>query len=55
MSVPDVLVSGNHAKISKWRRREAVRKTARNRPDLLKEACLSESEEEISREPDRGE
>jgi tRNA (guanine37-N1)-methyltransferase len=32
--VPDVLLSGNHAEIEKWRRRAASEKTARNRPDL---------------------
>jgi tRNA (guanine37-N1)-methyltransferase len=44
MRVPDALVSGNHAEISEWRRREAVRKTFKNRPDLLEKASLSEEE-----------
>lgn len=35
MKVPDVLVSGNHAEIERWRRQKAVEKTARRRPDLL--------------------
>jgi tRNA (guanine37-N1)-methyltransferase len=35
MSVPDVLVSGNHAEIQRWRREAALEKTRRNRPDLL--------------------
>jgi tRNA (guanine37-N1)-methyltransferase len=35
MAVPDVLVSGNHAEIERWRREAAVAKTRRNRPDLL--------------------
>jgi tRNA (guanine37-N1)-methyltransferase len=35
MRVPDVLLSGDHAEIAEWRRREAVEKTKRNRPDLL--------------------
>jgi tRNA (guanine37-N1)-methyltransferase len=34
MSVPDVLLSGNHAEIEAWRREAALRKTRRNRPDL---------------------
>ena len=34
MTVPDVLVSGNHAEIERWRREAAERKTNRNRPDL---------------------
>jgi tRNA (guanine37-N1)-methyltransferase len=35
MAVPDVLLSGNHAKIQRWRREAAREKTRRNRPDLL--------------------
>lgn len=35
MSVPDVLVSGNHAEVERWRREAARAKTHRNRPDLL--------------------
>src|ERR1041384_1515132 len=37
MKVPDVLLSGNHAQIERWRREAATAKTRRNRPDLLKE------------------
>jgi len=36
LSVPDVLLTGNHAEIARWRREAARRKTERNRPDLLK-------------------
>jgi tRNA (guanine37-N1)-methyltransferase len=36
MSVPEVLLSGNHAEIEKWRRDRALEKTRQNRPDLLK-------------------
>ncbi len=36
MQVPDVLLGGNHAEIARWRRQEALKKTQRNRPDLLK-------------------
>jgi tRNA (guanine37-N1)-methyltransferase len=35
MAVPEVLVSGNHAEVERWRRDAALRKTRRNRPDLL--------------------
>ena len=35
LSVPDVLVSGNHAEIAQWRREQAVKRTAERRPDLL--------------------
>lgn len=36
MQVPPVLLGGNHAEIARWRRSEALKKTRRNRPDLLK-------------------
>jgi tRNA (guanine37-N1)-methyltransferase len=36
MAVPDVLLSGNHAEVERWRREAAGEKTRRNRPDLLK-------------------
>ena len=35
LSVPEVLVSGNHAEIEQWRREQALKKTAERRPDLL--------------------
>ncbi len=35
MEVPQVLLSGNHAEIERWRRAAALEKTRRNRPDLL--------------------
>jgi tRNA (guanine37-N1)-methyltransferase len=35
MAVPEVLLSGNHAEIERWRREAAIEKTRRNRPDLL--------------------
>ena len=33
--VPDVLLSGNHAEIAKWRKEQAIKRTGENRPDLL--------------------
>lgn len=42
--VPDELLSGNHEKIRKWRRKESLRKTMFNRPDLFSEAELSEED-----------
>ena len=42
--VPAVLVSGDHASIAKWRRAEAVRRTAERRPDLLEAAALTPAE-----------
>jgi tRNA (guanine37-N1)-methyltransferase len=41
LSVPEVLCGGDHAAIRKWRREQALLKTMRNRPDLLKNAELS--------------
>jgi tRNA (guanine37-N1)-methyltransferase len=35
--IPDVLLSGNHGEIEKWRKKEALRRTRENRPDLLRE------------------
>lgn len=36
LKVPDVLLTGNHAEIARWRREKALEKTRQNRPDLLK-------------------
>jgi tRNA (guanine37-N1)-methyltransferase len=44
IAVPQVLVSGNHEEIRRWRRRTALGKTLRNRPDLLAQAPLSEED-----------
>jgi tRNA (guanine37-N1)-methyltransferase len=41
MAVPEVLLSGHHAEVARWRRREALRRTLRRRPDLLESAPLS--------------
>ena len=42
--VPEVLLGGHHAEIARWRRRAALRKTARNRPDLLARVALDEQD-----------
>ena len=55
MKVPDVLVSGNHEDIKRWRRRSALEKTLRNRPDLLHQAELSEQDKELLAEIADGE
>jgi len=47
MTVPEVLVSGNHEDIRRWRRRTALEKTVRNRPDLLQQIVLSEEDKEL--------
>ena len=44
MAVPEVLAGGDHLAIRQWRRRQALRKTALNRPDLLEGASLSEED-----------
>ncbi|HYH02804.1 MAG TPA: tRNA (guanosine(37)-N1)-methyltransferase TrmD [Bacillota bacterium] len=49
LTVPDILLSGHHANIEAWRRKEALLRTAQRRPDLLKNLTLSEKEKEILR------
>jgi tRNA (guanine37-N1)-methyltransferase len=44
MGVPEVLLSGNHGEIARWRRQQSLLRTARRRPDLLAGAELSEEE-----------
>lgn len=54
MPVPDVLLSGNHKWISRWRRKEALRRTIKRRPELLEKIRLSNEDykliEEIKKE-----
>jgi tRNA (guanine37-N1)-methyltransferase len=47
MTVPEVLVNGNHDEIRRWRRKTALEKTLRNRPDLLDPAALSEEDKKL--------
>src|SRR5436190_17585753 len=47
--VPDVLLSGHHEKIRKWRKEQALRETLQKRPDLLKTADLDDEAREILR------
>jgi tRNA (guanine37-N1)-methyltransferase len=44
MEVPEVLLSGDHAKIKAWRRLESLRATKKFRPDLLEKAELTSKE-----------
>lgn len=44
--VPDILLSGNHALVEKWRRRESLRRTLERRPDLLEKIDLTDEERE---------
>ncbi|MBW2720501.1 MAG: tRNA (guanosine(37)-N1)-methyltransferase TrmD, partial [Deltaproteobacteria bacterium] len=50
----EVLRSGNHAAIARWRRKESLRRTLERRPDLLEEAELS-SEDRVMLEEIHGE
>jgi tRNA (guanine37-N1)-methyltransferase len=43
--VPEALMSGNHEEIRRWRRKQAVEKTLRNRPDLLTDATILDAKE----------
>ena len=45
--VPDILASGNHAKINKWRREQSLRRTLKRRPDLLETAPLSDVDQKV--------
>ena len=45
--VPEVLMSGNHDEIRRWRRQKALEKTLRNRPDLLYRVALSEEDRKL--------
>jgi tRNA (guanine37-N1)-methyltransferase len=47
MAVPEVLVNGNHDEIRRWRRKSALAKTLRNRPDLLECAALNDEDKEV--------
>ncbi len=45
--VPEILLSGHHANIEKWRREQSIMRTAKARPDLLEKAELTEKEKKI--------
>ena len=55
MPVPAVLFSGNHEEIRRWRRRTALEKTVRNRPDLLEGAELNSEDKKFMAQIDRAE
>jgi tRNA (guanine37-N1)-methyltransferase len=50
MLVPPVLLSGHHAEIERWRRREALRRTMKSRPDLLERAELGDEDRRVLNE-----
>lgn len=47
--VPEILLSGHHANVEKWRREQSIIRTAQRRPDLLQKAELSEKEKELAK------
>jgi tRNA (guanine37-N1)-methyltransferase len=46
-AVPEVLLSGNHAQIARWRRRQALLRTLRRRPEMADKANLSSEERQL--------
>src|SRR3569832_1922886 len=57
LKVPDVLLSGHHAEVRRWRKKAALARTLARRPELLQQAPLDEEErrllDEIRKERDR--
>ncbi|TCP52498.1 tRNA (guanine37-N(1)-) methyltransferase [Tumebacillus sp. BK434] len=53
--VPDILLSGHHANISVWRRKESIRRTLLRRPDLMARLSLSKQDEKLLAEVKREE
>ena len=51
--VPEILMSGHHANIEKWRREQSVIRTAKNRPELLEKAELTEKQKKLAKEIQR--
>ena len=54
MTVPEVLLNGDHQEIRRWRREQALKKTLRNRPDLLESVALGEEDNKILARIKRG-
>lgn len=53
MAVPEVLVSGDHAKIARWRRKQSLKNTLLHRPDLLDKFVLNTEDERLLEEIER--
>ncbi len=49
--VPDVLLSGNHARIAEWRRRQSILRTLKRRPELLDKSDLNAKERQLTEQP----
>lgn len=52
-SIPPILLSGHHAEIAKWRRKQALRRTRQLRPDMLAKATLTEADRKLLAEIER--
>ncbi len=52
LKVPEVLAGGDHLQVRRWRREAALKKTLRNRPDLLQDDALSENDRRVLRQLD---
>ncbi len=50
LKVPEVLLSGHHGEIARWRRKESIRRTLLGRPDLLEGALVSDEDQRLLRE-----
>ncbi len=47
MAVPEVLLSGHHLQVNRWRRKKALEKTLHRRPELLERATLAGADQEL--------
>jgi tRNA (guanine37-N1)-methyltransferase len=45
--VPEILLSGNHAEVARWRRQQSLLRTAQSRPDLLAKAELTDQDRKL--------
>jgi tRNA (guanine37-N1)-methyltransferase len=54
LKVPEVLLSGNHQEIRRWRRQRSIAKTWRQRPELLQQAALNQNDLQFLQELQRG-
>ncbi len=50
MKVPEILLSGHHAQIEAWRRKQALKRTAERRPDLFQKLVLTEEDQRLLKE-----
>ncbi len=53
--VPEILLSGDHGKIEKWRREQSLRRTLARRPDMLEKARLNETDLQVLKKIEKGE